>query len=128
MNVNQTVVQQVREVMKQLLHYWRHRDVDGYLALLDDEVDVVNRAGKWLRGKEEFAAQLKRIMQGGLPEMFTVDYTIDAVRLVHPDVAVVHELRAEPHRQSRAVYTLTRAGSSWRVNAITIAPIETPDK
>ncbi|WP_188316912.1 YybH family protein [Solihabitans fulvus] len=117
---------EIRAVLADLLAAWQRRDIPGYLAHLDEDVDVVNRGGKWLAGKAAFAEQLEWMVAKGFPEIFTAEHTTESVRIAANGVAVAHELRVEPNRRSRAVYVLTERDSGWRVASISISPIEPP--
>jgi uncharacterized protein (TIGR02246 family) len=117
---------EITDVMARLLVAWQARDVPSYLALLTDDVDVVNRGGQRLAGKEAFERQLNWLLGRGFPEIFTAEHTVESVRVPVPGVALVHELRVESRRRSRATYVLTRQDGRWLVESISIAPIEPP--
>jgi uncharacterized protein (TIGR02246 family) len=114
----------IRELMAELLAAWQARDLARYLALLSPDVDVVNRGGKWMRGRAAAADQFGWLMSEGLPTIFTARHTVEAVRPLGDDAAVVHERRVEPERESVAVYMVVRRDGWWRVESISIVPVQ----
>jgi uncharacterized protein (TIGR02246 family) len=117
---------EITDVMARLQAAWQGRDVPGYLAFLADEVDVVNRGGQRAAGKQAFERQLNGLLERGLPEIFTAEHTVESIRVLRPGVALAHELRVEPQRRSRATYLLVEHDGRWRIESISIAPIEQP--
>ena len=110
-------------VLEELRTAWQARDAAAYLALLADNVDVVNRGGQRLAGKAAFAQQLEWLLDKGYPEIFTADHTVESIRELSPGVAVAHELRVEPNRRSVAVYVLVTRQGRWLVDSISIVPV-----
>ena len=64
------------------------------------------------------------LMGKGLPAIFTARHTVEAVRLIGDGIAVVHERRVEPERESVAVYVVVRRDGRWRVESISIVPVQ----
>lgn len=114
---------EITAVMAALLDTWQRRDAQGYLALLAEDVEVVNRGGQRLSGRAEFAAQLDKLLDRGFPEIFAAEHTIESIRRPAPGVAIVSELRAESQRRSRAVHLLVEHAGRWLVESIAIVPI-----
>ncbi|MFI6690132.1 SgcJ/EcaC family oxidoreductase [Streptomyces sp. NPDC050485] len=122
--MNTSTTETVAGVMVRLTEAWQAKDVPGYLALLADQVDVVNRGGQRLAGKQAFGHQLNWLL--GYPEIFEAEHTLESVRVLRRGVALAHELRVEPLRQSRATYLLVEREGQWLIESIAIAPIELP--
>ena len=114
---------EIGSVLAELRTAWQARDAAAYLALLSDDVDVVNRGGQRLVGKAAFARQLEWLLGNGHPEIFTADHTVESIRKLGPDVALAHELRVEPNRRSVAVYVLLLHQKRWLVDSISIVPV-----
>jgi uncharacterized protein (TIGR02246 family) len=117
---------EIGAVLTELRTAWQARDADAYLALLSDEVEVVNRGGQRLIGKAAFAQQLNWLLNKGFPEIFTAEHTVESIRELNPGVAVARELRAESNRQSVASYVLVAREGRWLVESISIVPIAAP--
>ncbi|MEV8528994.1 SgcJ/EcaC family oxidoreductase [Streptomyces sp. NPDC052000] len=123
--MNSNTTETVAGVMARLTDAWQAKDVPGYLALLTDHVDVVNRGGQRLTGKQAFAQQLNWLLD--YPAIFEAEHTLESVRVLRPGMALAHELRIEPLRQSRATYLLVEhEEGQWLIESIAIAPIERP--
>jgi uncharacterized protein (TIGR02246 family) len=115
-------------VLAELRAAWQARDAVAYLALLSDDVDVVNRGGQRMIGKAAFGQQLnwlldKGLLESPLPEIFTAEHTVESIRMIGPDVALVHELRVESSRRSIAVHLLVLREGRWVVESISIIPV-----
>ena len=117
---------EIGAVLTELCTAWQARDADAYLALLSDEVEVVNRGGQRLIGKAAFAQQLNWLLNKGFSEIFTAEHTVESIRELNPGVAVARELRAESNRQSVASYVLVAREGRWLVESISIVPIAAP--
>jgi uncharacterized protein (TIGR02246 family) len=116
----------ISAVMARLRTTWQERDTTGYLALLTDDVDVVNRGGRRLTGKTAFERQLEWLLDRGFPEIFAAEHTVESIREPSPGVVLVHESRVEPNRRSMATYLLVEHADRWLVESISIVPVEPP--
>ncbi|XXF76948.1 nuclear transport factor 2 family protein [Myxococcaceae bacterium GXIMD 01537] len=103
---------------------WRQRDMTAYLAHFAEDADLVNRSGTWFRGKERIGEQLRWLAEHGRPELFSMKLVLESTRFVAPGVAILVQRRDEGARESLATYVLTRQGSTWKVQSISIAPVE----
>ena len=65
----------------------RAEDVDGFLALFHDDAVWVTGGGVRLVGKEAIAAFTRSVLPGAMVGV-TVDYVVDHVRFLTPDVAL----------------------------------------
>lgn len=114
---------EIGAVLADLRAAWQARDSAAYLALLADDVDVVNRGGQRLAGRAAFGQQLNWLLDKGFPEIFTAEHTVESIRMISPNVAVVHELRVESSRRSVAVHVLVLREGRWVVESISIIPV-----
>lgn len=96
----------------------RTEDVDGFLALFHDDAVWVTGGGRRLVGKQEIAAFTRSVLPGAMAGT-TVDYVVDHVRFLTPDVAltgVLQEYRPDDGPSSRGLpsYVWVReAGGDW---------------
>jgi uncharacterized protein (TIGR02246 family) len=69
--------------------YWNIHDMDSMGNLLSEDVDFVNVAGQWLKGKKEAVAVHK---ERHLVVFKTSVWNTDSVRIkyVKPDLAIIH--------------------------------------
>ncbi|WP_307494220.1 SgcJ/EcaC family oxidoreductase [Cellulomonas humilata] len=65
----------------------RAEDADGFLALFHDDAVWVTGGGVRLVGKEAIAAFTRSVLPGAMVGV-TVDYVVDHVRFLTPDVAL----------------------------------------
>jgi uncharacterized protein (TIGR02246 family) len=65
----------------------REEDVEGFLALFAPDATWVNGAGQRLVGREKIAAFTRRVLPGAMAGG-TVDYTVEHVRVLAPDLAL----------------------------------------
>src|SRR5690349_8752705 len=110
----------VVEFMERMQEAWRAADIETYVAMFDEDADLVNRGGQWHRGRAVIAERLRELAQTGRPALFAAERRIESIRLIAPTVAVVHELWLEPDRTAHATYVLAGQGASWRVTAATV--------
>ena len=120
--------------MAEVQDAWERRDLAGYVSHWSAEADVVNRGGQSFHGLVAAEQQWRRLFDRGFPEVFAAQTEVTGVRLISPEVAVVHQVRRESTRESIAVYVLARtagpsgesdggSGRCWRVETLTIAPV-----
>jgi uncharacterized protein (TIGR02246 family) len=114
-----TLDAEVAEFMERLHAAWRAADVDTYAAAFAEDADLVNRAGRWYSGRATIAEQLLQLTRTGRPALFAADRRVDAIRIVAPAVAVVHESWIEPDRTAHATYVLTRS-ENWQITATSV--------
>lgn len=97
----------------------RTEDVDGFLALFHDDAVWVTGGGVRLVGKQAIAAFTRSVLPGAMAGT-TVDYVVDHVRFLTPDVAltgVLQEYRPDdggPSSRGLPSYVWVReAGGDW---------------
>jgi ketosteroid isomerase-like protein len=106
---------------------WQRRDFEAYLAHFAEDADLVNRVGRWFKGKAAIRQQLRWLDERGHPEMFVAQSKVEKVRFVAPGVVSLHQRRLDGSRLvSLATYLIARAPQGWRIQTLTIAPIEPP--
>jgi uncharacterized protein (TIGR02246 family) len=115
-----TETAEVAAVMERLREAWRAGDVDTYVAAFEEDADLVNRGGQWYRGRAVIAERLGDLARSGRPALFAAVRRTEAIRLVTPAVAVVHESWIEPDRVAHATYVLARRDDDWRVTTANV--------
>ncbi|MFD2083322.1 conserved hypothetical protein [Actinopolymorpha cephalotaxi] len=111
---------EVVAVIDRLREAWRAADIDAYVAGFDEDADLVNRTGQWCRGRKMIAERLGELARTGRPAVFAAERRTEAVRIVTPELAVVHESWIEPDRVAHATYVLVRKDEGWRVTTTNV--------
>jgi uncharacterized protein (TIGR02246 family) len=98
-------------------------DVDAFLDLFAPDATWVNGAGRRLVGREEIAAFTRRVLPGAMATS-TVDYTVEHVRMLAPDLALTG-VRQEyldpegrpltPRALGSPTYVWRRGPEGWRI-------------
>ncbi len=68
---------------------WNHHDIAAMASLFAPEAGVVNLAGEWFKGREEFARSLESLHSGKVKESIWQTQDID-VKFLTPEIAIVH--------------------------------------
>lgn len=101
----------------------RSEDVEGFLALFDDEAVWVSAGGVRLIGRDAISEFTRKV----LPEAFSdgsVRYDVDHIRFVTPDIALTgvnqEYLTAEgevlvPRQEGRPSYVWQRKNRQWLI-------------
>ncbi|MFL5576040.1 MAG: SgcJ/EcaC family oxidoreductase [Gemmatimonadaceae bacterium] len=123
------------EVVRRLEAAWNAMDGAAFAADFADDADFVNIRGEHFRGRPAIAAGHAAIL-GTIYAGSTNRYTVEAARLLRPEVALVHvhsRLDA-PHgplagrHTARFSLVLTREPSGWQIVAFhnTLEPTPGP--
>jgi uncharacterized protein (TIGR02246 family) len=68
---------------------WNRHDAEGLVSLLSEDADFVTVAGVWTKNRAEFRRLMERLQHTQFKD--SIRKTTEAkVRLVQPDVAIVH--------------------------------------
>jgi uncharacterized protein (TIGR02246 family) len=80
---------EVDELLRRMMQFWEHHDMDGFGALFSGDADFVNIFGDWLKGRDAIARDHAERHQ----TMFrTSRLAIEppTVRALRQDIALVH--------------------------------------
>ena len=114
----------LERIVAQLEAAWNAMDGSAFAAPFAGDADFVNIRGEHLRGRPAIAAGhaaiLRTIYAGS-----TNRYTVEAARLLHPEVALVHvhSVLDAPHgplagrHAARFSLVLTQAPDGWQIAA-----------
>jgi uncharacterized protein (TIGR02246 family) len=108
--------------------YWNTHDMDSMGTLLKDDVDFVNVAGQWLKGKKETVVTHKERHEIVFKESI---WTTDSVTIkyVTSDLAIMHirwgikgdvdpDGVARKPRQGLFTWVVTRQNNKWLILAV----------
>lgn len=108
--------------------YWNNHNMDSMGALLRDDVDFVNVAGQWLKGKSEAVAVHK---ERHMVVFKTSIWKTDSVRIkyVKPDLSIIHigwgitgdvDPDGKPRIPRHGIFTwvVTKESNQWLILAV----------
>ncbi|ANN17888.1 hypothetical protein SD37_21050 [Amycolatopsis orientalis] len=108
-------------------------DPDGFAALLTEDVNLVNIAGRRLHGRETVRAAYHQAMSSQLAQVRT-RIEIEDAWLVQPDAAVVtatkhvSDERTEPNAplpdKGAVTFVLARQDQKWLIASVQTTPIK----
>jgi uncharacterized protein (TIGR02246 family) len=81
--------QAIRQIETRWQTAWNHHDIAAMASLFAPEAGVVNLAGEWFKGREEFARSLESLHSGKVKESIWQTQDID-IKFLTPEIAIVH--------------------------------------
>ena len=107
----------IRAVLARFYDGWNEHDADKMVTAYADDVDHINVFGKWHQGKAAIRDDLRQHHAGpGRNSQKT--YTVEKIRFVRPDVAVVH-VRSLSAVGNLGTYVLAKQAGAWRTVSFT---------
>jgi uncharacterized protein (TIGR02246 family) len=120
--------------------YWNTHNMDSMGTLLTDDVDFVNVAGRWLKGRKETVTHHKERHEGVVfkESVWTTDSV--TIKYVKPDLAIMHlkwgikgdfDADGTPRPPRKGVFTwvVTKENNKWLLLAVHNVNVrETPAK
>jgi uncharacterized protein (TIGR02246 family) len=79
----------IRQIETRWQTAWNHHDIAAMASLFAPEAGVVNLAGEWFKGREEFARSLESLHSGKVKESIWQTQDID-IKFLTPEIAIVH--------------------------------------
>lgn len=115
----------IRQVLTRFYEAWNAHDVDKMVSVYAEDVDHINVFGEWHKGKAAIAEDL-RLLHGGkktrpdgsVAPAGQKNHTVEKVRFVRPDVAVV-QVRSLSSGCNLGTYVMTKASGEWLVASFT---------
>jgi uncharacterized protein (TIGR02246 family) len=105
---------------------WNRGDAEGFAARFSETADFIAFEGTHLKGRDEIVAFHQHIF-ATVVKGSRLDPTVRFVRLISPDVAVIHSAveitlaghdRPSPGRKSMQLYVALRDGATWYAEAM----------
>ena len=117
----------LRAHVERFVSAWNEHDIGALSKLFADDADFVNVVGIWWKGRREIEAAHAATHQT-LFKASTLSGQVASVKLLRPDVAVVHAAwtligsrapdgQPMPERKGILVFVLTREGEGWTIRA-----------
>jgi uncharacterized protein (TIGR02246 family) len=85
--------QAIRTVLDRFYDGWNAHDVDAMVSIYAEDIDHINVFGEWHTGKESIRNDIAAIHSGSAHNSQR-KYTIEKMRFVAPEVAVVQVLKS----------------------------------
>jgi uncharacterized protein (TIGR02246 family) len=115
----------IRSLIAEMTEDWKKHDVKSYMSRFTDDCDIVNRYGQRFKGRDKATAQLTELHKSAFRDRLAERVpTVESVRFVTPDVAVVHERSKESEGESSYTYVLSKKEGRWKVESCTVVVIK----
>jgi uncharacterized protein (TIGR02246 family) len=123
----------IRQVLARFYDGWNTHDVEKMVSVYAEDVDHINVFAEWHKGKESIGQDLrllhngqKKRLDGTIAPAGTKSYTIEKIRFIKPDVAVV-QVRSISMVGNLGTYVMTkRENGTWFVVSFTNVNYELP--
>ena len=79
----------IRQIETRWETAWNHHDIATMASLFAPDAGVVNLAGEWFKGREEFAGSLESLHSGKVKESIWQTQDVE-IKFLTPEIAVVH--------------------------------------
>ncbi len=81
--------QAIRQIEMRWQTAWNRHDIAAMASLFAPEAGVVNLAGEWFKGREEFARSLESLHSGKVKESIWQTQDVE-IKFLTPEIAIVH--------------------------------------
>jgi uncharacterized protein (TIGR02246 family) len=106
---------------------WNAHDMKPFASHFADDGDAVNRFGQWFRGRAKIEDHLTGLHASPFRDQLVGrTSTVEAVRFITPGVAVAHESVKDKTSQYVMTYVLSKKGSRWLVDSVTVSVVGNP--
>ena len=116
----------IRQVLARFYDGWNAHDVERMTSVYSDDVDHINVFGEWHKGKTEISEDLRllhtnrKLRPDGTPAPAgTKNHTVEKVRFLKPDVAVVQVRSLSPGGGNLGTYVMSKTSGTWLVVSFT---------
>lgn len=131
--------QAIRELFAAYDQAWKRRDAEAVAGMRTEDAEVVNRFGLWSRpaNRAENARSLAQLMATIYKEHEPPVHTVELVRFIRPDVAIVHTSSEQrdvvlpdgtkiPPFQEVNTYVLVKEEGRWLITSENIQNVGEP--
>ena len=107
----------IKTVLARFYDGWNTHDVDKMVSVYADDIDHVNVFGEWHLGKAAIREDLTQLHAGPAKNSHKT-YTIEKIRFIKSDVAVVH-VRSLSTVGNLGTYVMAKESGHWLVVSFT---------
>jgi uncharacterized protein (TIGR02246 family) len=120
--------QAVRAVLARFYDGWNSHDANKMVSAYAEDIDHLDVFGEWHKGREALRAELARLHAGPLRNSHK-DYTVEKVRFLKPDIAVIQVSTQGNGGPNLGTYVMQKQKGDWLTVSFTnIAPHDPPWK
>ena len=119
--------QAIKAVLARFYEGWNTHDADKMVSAYAADIDHINVFGEWHQGKAAIKEDIVRLHAGPAKNSHK-DYTIEKMRFIKPDVAVVTVRSVSALGGNIGTYVLTKDAGQWLVVNFTNVVYELPGK
>lgn len=104
--------QAVRAVIGRFYEGWNAHDADKMVSAYAKDIDHINVAGEWQKGRETLRAELGRLHAGPLHDSQKT-YRIEKIRFLSPTIAVAQVSSVSKNGKNLGTYVLEKQAEGW---------------
>jgi uncharacterized protein (TIGR02246 family) len=120
--------QAIRAVFVRFFDGWNTHDADKMVSIYAADIDHIDVFGEWHKGRETMRAELARLHAGPLSKSHK-DYTVEKIRFLRPEIAVVQVSTNGTGGPNLGTYVLEKQSSGWlTVSFENVVPHDPPWK
>jgi uncharacterized protein (TIGR02246 family) len=118
----------VRAVLARFYEGWNTHDADKMVSVYAEDIDHINVFGEWQKGRATLRQELARLHAGPLRDS-KKNYTIEKIRFLKPDVAIVQVSAQGTSGPNLGTYIMEKQKEGWvTVSFTNVAPHDPPWK
>jgi uncharacterized protein (TIGR02246 family) len=106
--------QAIKAVLARFYEGWNTHDADKMVSAYADDIDHINVFGEWHQGKAAIKEDIVNL-HAGPGKNSHKDYTIEKMRFIKPDVAVVTVRSVSALGGNIGTYVMTKDTGHWLV-------------
>lgn len=104
--------QAVRTVLARFYDGWNAHDADKMVSAYAEDIDHINVFGEWQKGRATVRDELARLHAGPLQNSQKT-YTIEKIRFLKPDIAVVQVSSRSINGDNLGTYVMEKQKGTW---------------
>jgi uncharacterized protein (TIGR02246 family) len=115
----------IRSLIAGMAEAWKKHDVKSYMSRFTDDGDVVSRFGQRHKGRDKATEQFNELHKSAFRDRLAERVsTVESVRFITSDVALVHERCKESEGESMWTYVVSKKEGEWKVESFTVVMIK----
>ncbi|HLO60317.1 MAG TPA: SgcJ/EcaC family oxidoreductase [Bacteroidales bacterium] len=107
----------IKDVLGRFYEGWNTHDVDKMISVYAEDIDHINTHAQWHKGKAAIKDDLIQFHSGPGKNSYKT-YTIEKIRFIKPDVAVV-QVRSISSVGNIGTYVMSKEKGKWLVVSFT---------